>query len=83
MDRECARAIANRLSSFHTITEAQEWQAKYVSGKDVTFEIWDRVWLSIRNICTTRPSKNLNYKRAGQYTVSKVINKNAYKLDIP
>ena len=49
----------------------------------MTFEAGDKVWLSTRNIKTTRPSKKLDYKRAGPYTVSKVINENAYKLDLP
>jgi len=31
----------------------------------------------------TRPSKKLGYKRTGPYTVTKIINKNAYKLDLP
>jgi len=31
----------------------------------------------------TRPSKKLDSKQTGPYTVSNVINKNAYKLDLP
>jgi len=31
---------------------------------------------------TSRPSKKLDFKRTGPYTVSKIINKNAYKLDL-
>jgi hypothetical protein len=31
----------------------------------------------------TRPSKTLDYKRAGPYRVRKVINKNDYRLDLP
>jgi hypothetical protein len=65
------------------LLEAQERQAKYAGGKQVTIEVGDKVWLSTRNICTTRPTKKPDYKRAGPYTVSKVINKNADKLDLP
>ena len=32
---------------------------------------------------SARASKKLDYKRIGPYTVSKVINHNAYKLDLP
>jgi len=56
---------------------------KYAGGKEVVFEVGDKVWLSTRHFRTTRLWKKLDYKRTGPYTVSKVINKNAYKLDLP
>jgi hypothetical protein len=65
------------------LLEAQENQTKYAAGKEIAFEVGGRVWLSTRPFRTTRPSKKLDYKRAGPYTVSKSINKNAYKLDLP
>jgi hypothetical protein len=65
------------------LLEAQEKQMKYAGGKEITFEVGDGVWLSTRHFRTTRSSKKLDYKRAGPYTVSKTINKNAYKLDLP
>ena len=65
------------------LLEAQEKQTKYAGGKEITFEVGDRVWLSTRHFRTTRPSKKLDYKRAGPYTVSKTNNKNACKLDLP
>jgi hypothetical protein len=65
------------------LQEAQAGQTKYAGGKDVVFEVEDKVWLSTRHFRTTRPSKKLDYKRTGPYTVSKVINKKAYKLDLP
>jgi hypothetical protein len=49
----------------------------------MTFGVGDEVWLSTRNLKTSRPSKKLEYKRAGPYTVSKIINKNAYTPDLP
>jgi len=49
----------------------------------MTFEVGNEVWLSTRHFRTTRPSKKLDYKCTGPYTVSKIINKNAYKLDLP
>jgi hypothetical protein len=64
------------------LQEAQANQTKYAGGKEVIFEVGDMVWLSSRHFRTTRQSKKLDYKRAGPYTVSKVINKNAYKLDL-
>ena len=63
--------------------EAQANQTKYASGKEIVFKVRENVWLSTRHFRTTRPSQKLDYKRTGPYTVSKVINKNAYKVDLP
>ncbi len=65
------------------ILEAQEQQTKYAGGKDVTFNVGDKVWLSTWNIKTTRASKKLDYKQIGPYLITKVINKNAYRLALP
>jgi len=58
-------------------------RSKYAGGKDVAFEIGNNVWILTRYFPTTRPSMKLDYKRTGLYTVSKIIKKNAYKLDLP
>jgi hypothetical protein len=58
------------------LQQAQANQRKYAGGKEVIFEVGDKVWLSTRHFRTTTPSKTLHYKRTGPYTVSKVINKN-------
>jgi len=65
------------------LQEAQANQTKYASGKAVVFEVGEKVWLSTRHFRTTRLSKKLDYQRTGPYTGSKVINTNAYKLDLP
>jgi len=83
-----ADAMAAGLEETHrllkeNLLEAQTRQSKYAGGKEMTFGVGDKVWLSTRNFRTTRPSKKLDYKRTGPYTVSKIINKNAYKLDLP
>jgi hypothetical protein len=62
--------------------EAQAIQTKYAGGKEVVFEVGDKVWLSTRHLRMTRLPKKLDYKRTGPYMVGKVINKNAYKLDL-
>jgi len=66
-----------------SLLQAQARQSKYAGGKDVTFEVRNTVWLSTQHFQTTRPSNTLDYKGTGQYTVSKIINKNGYKLDLP
>ena len=65
------------------LQKAEASQTKYAGGNEVVLEVGDKVWLSTRHLRTTRPSKKLDYKRTGPYTVSKVENKNAYKLDLP
>jgi hypothetical protein len=66
-----------------SLLKAQVLQSKYAGGKDVTFEVRNTVWLLTRHFQTTRPSIKLNSKPSGPYTVSKIINENAYKLDLP
>jgi len=66
-----------------SIIEAQEHQSKYASGKEMTFEVGDKVWLSAKHIQTARPSKKLDYNRLGPFKVTKVINRNAYCLGLP
>jgi len=65
------------------LQEAQANQTNHAGSEAVVVEVGDRVGLSTRHFWTTRPSKKLDYKRTGLYTVSKVINKTAYKLDLP
>jgi hypothetical protein len=45
------------------LQEAQANQTKHAGGKEVDFEVRDRVWLSIRHFRTTRASKKLHYTR--------------------
>ena len=83
-----ADATVSRMEETHrllleSLLEYQACQSKYSHGKDVTFEVRSEVWISTRHFRTTRPSKKLDYKRTGLYTVSTIINKNTYKLDLP
>ena len=47
------------------------------------YSIGDKVWLSSENIRTTRPTKKLDYKWLGPYTIDQVISRNAYRLKLP
>jgi len=47
------------------------------------FEFGNKVWLLTWRFWQTRLSKTLDYNHTRPYTVSKIINKNAYKLDLP
>jgi len=83
-----ADAVLEGLQETHRVLrenllEAPKRQSLYAGGKEITFKVGDKVWLSMEHLRTTRPSKKLDYKRTGQYMVSKIINKNASKLDLP
>jgi len=65
------------------LLDAQERQARYARGKVITFKVGDNVGLSTKHLRTTRPSMKLDYKRTVPYTVSRIINKNAFKLYMP
>lgn len=39
----------------------------------MTFEKGEQVWLSMKNIKTTRPSKKLDYTKTGPYTIEEKL----------
>jgi len=83
-----AHTVAAGLEETHgtlhkNLQEAQVNQTIHAGGKVVVFEVGDEVWLATWRVRTTRSSKELDPKRTGPYTVSQVINKNAFKLDLP
>ncbi len=58
---------------------------KYYNAKHElkSYRVGDKVWLSGRNIRTTRPAKKLDYKYHGPFVISKYIGKQVYQLDLP
>jgi hypothetical protein len=64
------------------LLDAQHRQTKYARGKEMVFEIGNKVWLSMKNVWSTRPAKKLDYMRIGLFEVSKIISNKAYKLDL-
>ena len=46
------------------------------------YNVGDKVWLSSENIRTTRPTKKLDYKWLGPYTIDRVISRNVYQLKL-
>ena len=50
---------------------------------DPNLNLADNVWLNARNIRTTRPSKKLDTKKAGAFTVLAKVVKSSYKLELP
>ena len=47
------------------------------------YSVGNKVWLSSENIRTTCPTKKLNYKWLGPYTIDRVISCNVYRLKLP
>ena len=49
---------------------------------DPNLKSGDKVWLNTRNIQTTRPSKKLDKKIAGPFTILTKVGKSSYKLEL-
>jgi len=64
------------------LQEAQAHQTKYAGGKEVVHEVGDEVWIATWKFQMTSTWKKWDYNWTGPYVVSKVHNKNAYKLDL-
>jgi len=45
--------------------------------------VGDQVWLCTTSIRTCQPSQKLSQKKIRPYTITKIINRNAYKLNLP
>ena len=46
------------------------------------YNVGEKVWLSSENIKMTRPTKKIDYKWLGPYTIDWVISRNAYRLKL-
>ncbi len=67
------------------IRYAQETQSEQANKKrslDPSLKPGDKVWLQNRNTKTTRPSRKLDYKRLGPFTITKQVGLRAYKLNL-
>jgi hypothetical protein len=90
MSVPAAKALADNLQSHHSdliesIKSAQNHQARYYDAKHkrIEFSVGDKVWLSSLNIQTQRPSKKLDWKRLGPFTILERIGTQAYRLQLP
>ncbi len=62
--------------------EAQETAANRKRTQAPIYRVGDKVWLSLENIKTDRPSKKLD-QRYGKFTVREVCGSHTYRLDVP
>jgi hypothetical protein len=60
----------------------QELQANRSRNVAPAYKVGDKVYLSLRNVRTDRPSKKLD-ARSAKFTVIKVVSPSSYKLDTP
>jgi hypothetical protein len=83
-------SLADDLRAIHQdmhdrIVKAQAHQKdnadKHRSHRD--FELGDLVLLSTENLKTTRPSKKLDFRRAGPFKILSKVGNVSYKLDLP
>ncbi|SOV07548.1 uncharacterized protein UDID_19213 [Ustilago sp. UG-2017a] len=86
-----ARSYADQLKQLHEyvcgeLVKANSQSAEQFDKRQLPapqFQPGDRVWLSADNICSLRPTKKLDYRRLGPFSVSKVISSHAYRLQLP
>jgi hypothetical protein len=62
--------------------QEQERQANRQRNASPAYKVGDKVWLDLRNIRTTRPSKKLS-SRSAKFTVLEVVGPHSYRLDVP
>jgi hypothetical protein len=65
------------------LIKAEARQPKFTSGNEITLAVGDIIWLLTRNVKTSRTAKKFDSMHTGPYSVSKIIYKNPYKLDLP
>ena len=63
-----------------TAQEAQEKAANRGRVQAPVYRVSDKVWLSLENIITDRPSKKLDAKYA-KYIVTEIVSSHSYRLD--
>src|SRR5882757_1029220 len=66
--------------------KARDDMKKYVDRKHMDtpqYKPGDKVWLSTKDLKTTRPSRKLMEKQIGPYSITDIISPNAVKLKLP
>ncbi|TKA43710.1 hypothetical protein B0A49_13608, partial [Cryomyces minteri] len=91
VDAEEIDRFATQMQTLHEYLQdemrwAQAMQEKWTNRHRLpppAYRLGDKVWLSTRNLSTTRPSKKLDYRQIGPYSVTEIISPTTYKLDLP
>jgi hypothetical protein len=69
-------------ASIAAAQDSQESAANRKRDQAPVYRVGDKVWLSLENIATERPSKKLD-QRYAKYTVREVYGSHTYRLDVP
>ncbi|SOV08098.1 uncharacterized protein UDID_17285 [Ustilago sp. UG-2017a] len=85
------RSYTDQLKQLHEYVRGELVKANSQSAEQFDkrrlpapqFRPGDRVWLSTDNICSLRPTKKLDYRRLGPFSVSEIISSHAYRLQLP
>jgi RNase H-like domain found in reverse transcriptase/Reverse transcriptase (RNA-dependent DNA polymerase)/Integrase zinc binding domain/Integrase core domain/Chromo (CHRromatin Organisation MOdifier) domain/Aspartyl protease len=76
--------LTELLRSELTYAQAvQEYHANKGRLPAYDFKEGDKVYLNTRNLRTQRPSKKLDWKFAGKYTIRRKVSPYAYELELP
>ena len=68
-----------------TLLDAQERMRRHYDGKrepQPNFQVGDKVMLNAKNIQTLRPSKKLDHRMRGPWTIIKRVGPRAFQLDL-
>ena len=89
---ERAQLVINKLKEAHEFAQtalvvSQQSQEKYANlhrKESYSYKVGDKVWLSLKNISTDRPSKKLDWVHA-KYTITRTFPESPffYELDTP
>ena len=76
-------ALHERLRDELSLAQAQQADSANTHRQFKAYEVGDKVYVNTRNIRTTRPSKKLDLKFIGPYTITEQINSVTYRLGLP
>ena len=86
-----AKEFARKMQAISDYVRSQmtSAQARYEEQSNKTrqparqYKAGQYIWLDTHNICILRPSKKLDWKFLGPFTIKRMINVHAYELDLP
>lgn len=85
-DERAARLVDQHRRLRSNIAAANERYARAADRHrhaNPPLSVGQKVWLLRRNIKSDRPVAKLDFVRVGPYEITKVVNANAYRLDLP